>query len=428
LPTRPSLTRRDMHTALYAALVCFCTYCTLYAFRKPFTVSTYEQAGTVWGVAYKSCLVVSQVLGYLCAKIYGIRFIAALGRQRRASLIFWLAAASWGALLLFALLPSPINIICLFANGFPQGLLWGVIFSYVEGRRATDFIGAALAVSFIFASGLVKSVAEWIAINWLINEYWLPFVTGLVFMPALLLFLWLLEKLPPPGEADEQHRKPRLPMTAAQRKTVIRQFLPGLRVLTVVYVFLTIFRDIRDNFMADMWKEAGYVGAPSRFVQTEIPITLVMLLLIGAMVVIQNNFKALRISFWMVCAGFLLAGLSSVLYISGQISIFYWLMGCGMGLYMGYIPFNSILFDRMIASFGMVANVGFFMYVADSFGYIGSVAVTMSKSIFKVQLRWTEFYAWGVTILSIVAIPAVLWCAVWFTRKYKQAGNSGLKN
>jgi hypothetical protein len=30
------------------------------------------------------------------------------------------------------------------------GMLWGVVFSYVEGRKTTDFIGAALAVSFIF--------------------------------------------------------------------------------------------------------------------------------------------------------------------------------------------------------------------------------------------------------------------------------------
>jgi hypothetical protein len=37
-------------------------------------------------------------------------------------------------------------------------MLWGVIFSYVEGRKSTDFICAALAVSFIFSSGWVKSV------------------------------------------------------------------------------------------------------------------------------------------------------------------------------------------------------------------------------------------------------------------------------
>jgi len=57
--------------------------------------------------------------------------------------------------------------------------------------------------------------------------------------------------------------------------------------------------------------------------------------------------------------GFLLAGISSVLFIAHLIGPFVWMTLVGLGLYIGYIPFNCILFDRMIAAFKISGNVGF---------------------------------------------------------------------
>ena len=181
----------------------------------------------------------------------------------------------------------------LFLNGFPLGMLWGVVFSYVEGRRSTDFIGAALAVSFIFSSGFVKSVGGWLLLSFHLSEFWVPFVTGLVFALPLLLFIYLIEKIPPPDDLDIEARMNRTPMNAADRKLFIKKFLPGLGACILVYCFATIFRDIRDNFGADMWKELGYLNQPALFSKTETPITLIVLVLIGSMVLIKNSFHAL---------------------------------------------------------------------------------------------------------------------------------------
>lgn len=421
-----AFTRRDAGTALAAALLCFCTYSMVYAFRKPFTAGAYTAADTLWGVGYKSWLVISQVLGYMCSKIYGIAFIAGLRRMRRSRLVLMLVLASWLALLAFALTPRPWNILWLFANGFPLGLVWGVIFSFVEGRRATDFIGAALAVSFIFASGMVKAAAVALQ-QWLVvSDYWLPFVTGMVFLPPLALLLWLLEKIPPPNTADVQMRLPRAPMNRAQRRLAARRLFPGLAVLIIIYVFLTVFRDIRDNFMADMWAEAGYTGGSARFMQTEIPVTLCMLALAGAMMFIRNNFHAFRTGLLFVLLGFVVAGGASLLFAAGYMNVFYWLMLTGLGLYMGYIPFNCILFDRMTAAFGIAGNAGFFMYLADSFGYLGSAGVTIGKNLFSLQLQWTEFYSRGVIVLSALALLALPAAAYWFTRLYRRPQNAGV--
>src|SRR4029078_6660882 len=124
----------------------------------------------------------SQVLGYMMSKFYGIKFIAELKKIGRGKIILLLVSISWFPLLLFAIIPSPFNVVFLFINGFPLGIIWGIVFSFVEGRKATDFIGASLAVSFIFSSGFVKSVAKWLLINFSVTEWWLPFVTGLVFI------------------------------------------------------------------------------------------------------------------------------------------------------------------------------------------------------------------------------------------------------
>ena len=154
---------KDKIIAVYAAIVSFGTYVFIFGFRKSFTVCTFD--GLTFGpIAYKTALVISQMLGYLLAKFYGIRFISGMQKTNRYKIIFLLTGIAWAAWLLFALVPAPYNVVFLFLNGFPLGMLWGVVFSYVEGRRSSDFIGAALAVSFIFSAGWVKSVGGWLLV------------------------------------------------------------------------------------------------------------------------------------------------------------------------------------------------------------------------------------------------------------------------
>lgn len=407
-------------TPVYAAIITFLTYAMVYGFRKPFTVGTYEDVSPLWGVAYKSCLVISQVLGYMLSKFYGVKFIAELKRFGRGKMILVLVGISWLALLLFAVIPPPYNIPVLMLNGFPLGLIWGIVFSFVEGRKATDFIGAALAVSFIFSSGFVKTITGLLQLQFAITEFWLPFFAGLVFLIPLILFTWLLEKIPPPSASDELLRTERKVMSKEERKQYLRTFFPGIITLLIIYVFLTVFRDIRDNFAADMWAEMGFANQPEKFVQTEIPTTIIVLVLISAMIYIRNNFKALIIAHIIIGTGFLLAGISTVLFMQDHLSPFYWMMFVGLGLYMGYIPFNCVLFERMIATFKYAGNVGFLMYLADSYGYLGSVGVMLAKSVFHIQLSWTRFYSYGVMVLSIAGIAGTFISAFYFNSMFSK--------
>jgi MFS family permease len=413
-----ALSRKQVITAIYAATVAFLTYASVYAYRKPFTVATFEGL-SFWGVKYQVLLIISQGLGYMCSKFYGIKFIAELKRAGRWKTSAILVGSAWLCLLIFGLVPAPWGMLCMFGNGFMLGFMWGIVFSYVEGRKTTDFIGAAMAVSFIFAGGFTRSVALWLKDSWGVPEQWLAFVTGLVFVVPLLIFMYLLERIPAPDPDDIAERTVRLPMTKEQRIRFLRLFGFGTITIIVIYLFLTIMRDVRDNFMSNIWTELGYGQKPAIFTKTETITSVVVLIMISLLVGIRKNIRAFRLAHVMILAGFLLAGISSALFLAGMMGGALWMQLAGLGLYMGYIPFNCIFFERLIASFKIVGNVGFLIYLVDAYGYAGSMLVMLSKEIFQIKLTWSQFYPAGVVIFSVIGIVGTVFSLLYFNRKYE---------
>ena len=135
--------------ALYAAIAAFGVYFCMYAFRKPFTAAGYEGLN-YFGIDYKVWLVTAQVIGYTLSKFYGIRFISSMKGDKRAGSIVKLILISWLTLLPFALVPAPYNIF--FYSSMACRLAWcgDLCFSFLEGRKTTEFMGAVLSISFIF--------------------------------------------------------------------------------------------------------------------------------------------------------------------------------------------------------------------------------------------------------------------------------------
>ncbi|MFN5642155.1 MAG: DUF5690 family protein [Sphingobacteriales bacterium] len=404
--------------AIYIALLCFFTYTCVFAFRKPFTVATFE--GETFGhLSYQTILIISQVIGYMISKFIGIRFISAMNRNARWKNVLFFVGLSWLSLFFFALVPPMLGILCFVVNGFMLGFMWGVIFSYAEGRRSTDFIGSVLAISFVFAGGFTRSVGKWLMVDFAVSEKWMPFCTGFVFALPLILLIYLMEKVPMPDEKDISERQERVSMSKQDRKLILVQFGAGIILLALIYTTLTIMRDIRDNYMSNMWAELGYANNASVFTSSETRITVILLIMMSAIVLIRKNMQAFRLIHVMVIVGFLTAAVSSYLYIGGQLGGAYWMQAVGLGLYMAYIPFNSIFFERMIAAFRLKGNVGFLIYITDAVGYVGSVCVMLSKELLNIQLKWTDFYAQTVLILATAGSMGTLVALLYFNRKYK---------
>jgi hypothetical protein len=404
--------------SLYATLAAFCLYTCIFAFRKTYTVGTFE--GYVFlGVSYKSWMVLSQMIGYGLAKFAGIKLISELKSTFRVKgilIMITIAGLSW---LFFAITPPPYNIVFLFTNGLPLGMGWGLVFSYLEGRRFTEVLGAGVSVSFIFSSGFAKSVGGFVMKFWGVSEYWMPFISACIFLLPLLFFLWMLNQVPPPNALDEELRTRRQPMNHEERKKFLFMFAPGLILLILTYMLLTAFRDFRDNFSAEVWKTLGYGNSPEIFTKTETPVTIAILIIMGSIMFIRSNRNAFMINQAIILCGMVLVGVATFLFDKGLIPATPWMIMLGMGLYLGYVPFNSILFDRMIATFKYVSTVGFLIYLADAFGYLGSIGVLLYKEWGQPKLSWLEFFIHAGYIMSVIGTLLITGSMVYFYFRYR---------
>lgn len=408
-------------TLLLGGLAAFGAYFAMYAFRKPFAAATFGDVdGWHFAIDYKTALLIAQVFGYALSKLIGVRVIAEFGRQGRAKLIFALIGASWVALVLFALVPAPWNVACLFLNGLPLGMIWGLVFSYVEGRRVSELLGAMLCASFIISSGVVKSVAT-LFLQAGVTESWMPAVTGAAFLPVLLLSLWWLERMPLPDARDEAERTVRVPMLRADRTAFLRAHGLSLVLLVLGYVLLTAIRDFRDNFAAELWTAMGYGGAAAMFSASELPVAVISLAGLAALMLVRDNMRALLAMHGIIILGALFLGLSTLAFQAGLLGPLPWMILGGAGLYLAYTPFNAMLFDRMIAAIGKPGNAGFLIYLADASGYAGSVALLLFRSLVAPKMDWLRFFI-GISYATAVAVGVLtLLSAVGFAMRNRAA-------
>ena len=413
-------TRNRIFTIVWAALAAFLTYSFIYAFRKPLSAATFEGM-TVFGMSYKVVVIVTYVIGYMSAKGFGIKIISELPNVGRRRFLLMLILVSWLGLLLFALTPAPYNIVWVFMNGFPLGLMWGILFSYIEGRNSTDILATFLCVSFIYSSGIVKSIGQWLVVSMGVSEFWMPFIVGAMGFPFLLMASWMLEQIPPPSEADKASRSERVPLDSAGRKELFNQFRVGLIAVFALNVVLTICRDIKDNFLVDIWQSLNVTANSNTgvYAQIETLVSIVILILLAGVVLIKNSKYALKSLHFIIAAGLLLVMGSTYLYTSGQMSAIVWMVLHGVGLYLSYIAFQSVYYERFIAAFQVKGNVGYLIYLADFIGYIGSVTILLLKEFVGFEVQWDVFFIYLSYATCVVGILTMVVAHVYFSRKMR---------
>ena len=403
---------------VWAMTAAFSTYFCMYAFRKPFAVGTFEGVALLPGLPemdLKILYILAQVMGYAASKFLGIKVVSEMPSAKRAQAIGAFIALAWLALLLFAVLPAPWCAVALVLNGLPLGMIWGLVFGFLEGRKVSDLLGAGLCASFIVASGFVKSVGKWI-MEAGVSEAWMPFATGAVFLPPLAVCLWMLSQVPEPSEEDIAERTERAPMSAEERRSFFKEYAPGLSLLVVGYVLLTAYRDFRDNFAREIWDALGYADEPAILTTAELPVAFGSLLAVAVLVRLKDNRKALLAVHGLMLGGAILTGVSTLMHELGMMSSATWMITVGIGLYLGYVPVNCVLFDRLIAAVGKVATAGFLIYVADASGYLGSVGLLLYKNFGQPDLSWLQFFTSFSYVMSVMCAVFFAFSAVYFHR------------
>ncbi len=406
---------------IWALVAAFGTYFCMYGFRKPYTAATYTHAA-YFGINYKFLLIIAQTIGYVIAKWVGIKIVSEIKREQRIKAILALIAFAEIMLLLFGLVPRPWNIICLLLNGLPLGVIFGLVLGFLEGRKNTEFLIAGLCASFIVSDGVSKSVGSML-LGFGITENWMPFFAGLVFMIPTLLFITMLAFTPPPSMKDIDNRSVREPMTAADRLNFFNKYAPGLIGVILLYLFVTLLRSVRADFAVELWTGLGYHQTPALFTQSELLVSFGVIIIVGFAVVIANHIKAFSFSLLISFIGF-----SILLFtIAGRnygLAKFPFMVLIGLGVYMPYVAVHAIVFERLIAITKERANVGFLMYIVDSVGYTGYIALMLLHYLIPPDNSILSIFIKMCVYLGVAGLLLIIFCYLYFKIKLKNNGRS----
>ena len=411
---------------VFAMTAAFAAYTSMYAFRKPLAATDYNGVAGInlLGVTfdYKAIALISQLLGYMCSKFLGVKFASEASFSQRAPIVLGLIGAAQVALVLFGFVPAPYNLIFLFFNGLPLGMVWSMLFGILEGRRVTEFLLLGLSVSVVFSSGITKAVGRW-TLEQGTPQFWMPALTGLIFTPLLLLSLYMLRNVPPPDEEDQADRTERRPMKRQERHAFFREFSLGIVLLLIGYLCLMTYRALRDDFMDVILEDLGYSIKSDDFFWIESTVGLCVIAVLCLLWFFRSHRHAVWANMTLISLGAFVIGASTILLNGRYVSPKSFYLINGIGLYIAYVPFQSILIDRLLASLHTVATGAFVLALADSAGYVSVVGIYLTKNVYAevagVEINWATMLI-GTSYVTVVAVPlSMLGCALYFRPRMK---------
>ena len=416
-PSRKRLS--DFLFILWAGGAALLSYSLVYALRKPYTAAAFEDV-EFFDMDYKVIVTISQIVGYVISKFMGIKLISELRREERLRFILMSVVMAELSLVFFGLLSAPYNIAAMFLNGLSLGCMWGVIFSFIEGRKVTDMLASLLGVSMVFSSGVAKSFGLFAMNEMHVGQFWMPAVIGAFALPLLVFMGYMLKRLPQPTEEDIALRNERVTLDGNGRKLLFRSYAPILTLLFVGNFMLLVLRDIKEDFLVnilDMSNQSSWL-----FAQVDTIVTLVILGIFAAFIFFRSNIRALMCLMGLVIAGCLVMTYVSLNYEALDWQPVVWLFVQSLCLYIAYLTFQTIFFDRFIACFRIRGNVGFFIAIIDFIGYMGTVTLLSTKEFLNFDMEWFALY--NHMACAVGAVCAVLFtvAAVLIYKRYSAQG------
>src|SRR5258705_1426053 len=118
--------------------------------------------------------------------------------------------------------------------------------------------------------------------------------------------------------------------------------------------------------------------------------------------------------------GFLMLGVSIVLLDAGLINGFWWMTLTGLGSYLAYVPFGSVLFERLMASTRFAGTAVFAIYLADAIGYTGSVGVQLYRDLAQSATSRLIFFKGFTYFMSILGVACLVSSCIYFLRRQRR--------
>lgn len=393
-----------------AALV---SYALVYALRKPFTAATFDGLEFL-GMDYKTATSIVQIAGYVLSKLLGIKLVSELQRRHRLPFLIGSVAMAELSLLAFGLVPVPWNIVALFFNGLSLGCMWGVIFSYLEGRRLSGVLASVMGMSIACSSALAKSAGLYLIRDLGVDPFWMPAIIGGVAFVLLVVLAFALNALPDPSAEDRAACAERVPMDGRQRRQIFLRFAPLLTMLFAANLFVTVVRDIKEDFLVNI-VDTSQLSAWA-FSGVDAVVTAIILLLFLAVSLIRSHLNVLCTLLVLV-----LVSMFALVYVAWNydwlaLSPLAWLFVQSLGVYTAFLSFQTLFFERFVACYHIRGNVGFFIVTIDFIGYVGTVGVLVFKELFAGELDWLAFYNSMVVWLGLASCLLFAGSLLWLAR------------
>lgn len=407
----------DALLILWAGGAALLSYSLVYALRKPYTAASFEGL-TFMGSDYKVAVTTIQILGYVIAKFFGIKIISELKKENRFRFFVGSAILAELALVGFGLLEAPYNVAAMFVNGLSLGCMWGVIFSFIEGRKVTDILASLLGVSMVFSSGVAKSFGLFAMNEMQIDQFWMPAVIGGFALPLLVFMGYMLKRLPQPTAEDIALRNERVVLDGKGRVALFRKYAPILTLLFIGNFMLLVLRDIKEDFLVnilDMSNQSSWL-----FARIDTIVTLIILGIFALFAFFRSNIRALLWLMTLVIAGCLTMTYVSFHYETLNLKPVTWLFIQSLSLYIAYLTFQTIFFDRFIACFRIKGNVGFFIALIDFIGYLGTVTLLSTKEFLNIELEWFALFNYIAGFVGATCSILFIVASILIHRKYMQ--------
>ena len=407
----------DALLILWAGGAALLSYSLVYALRKPYTAASFEGL-TFMGSDYKVAVTTIQILGYVIAKFFGIKIISELKKENRFRFFVGSAILAELALVGFGLLEAPYNVAAMFVNGLSLGCMWGVIFSFIEGRKVTDILASLLGVSMVFSSGVAKSFGLFAMNEMQIDQFWMPAVIGGFALPLLVFMGYMLKRLPQPTAEDIALRNERVVLDGKGRVALFRKYAPILTLLFIGNFMLLVLRDIKEDFLVnilDMSNQSSWL-----FARIDTIVTLIILGIFALFAFFRSNIRALLWLMTLVIAGCLTMTYVSFHYETLDLKPVTLLFIQSLSLYIAYLTFQTIFFDRFIACFRIKGNVGFFIALIDFIGYLGTVTLLSTKEFLNIELEWFALFNHIAGFVGATCSILFIVASILIHRKYMQ--------
>jgi hypothetical protein len=133
-----------------------------------------------------------------------------------------------------------------------------------------------------------------------------------------------------------------------------------------------------------------------------------VLLASGSLFLVRDNRRSFFLALDLCLAGLALGTLAVLGQQTAILGGFGFMVLLGLGLYLPYVAVHATVFERLIAVTRDPGNLGFLMYLADAFGYLGYVGVMLWKLSGLVTGEFLPFFRGTAGIALIGSFGAFL--------------------